>query len=139
MKLNLRKILTVTLWLLAVFSLMTVNVSCFTKKTTSTETSSTSQESSTSSTPQVLEFYADWWPSCRQVAPVVNRLKEEYRGKVEIIQVNVDDTKNAELTAKYSINAIPTFIFLDKSGNVVDKAVGALAETELREKIDQLQ
>lgn len=69
----------------------------------------------------------------------MGRLKEEYQGKVEIVQLNVDDTKNTELTAEYSINAIPTFIFLDKSGKVVNKAVGALPEAELRKKIDQLQ
>jgi thioredoxin-like negative regulator of GroEL len=72
------------------------------------------------------------------VAPVVNRLKKEYQGKVEIVQIDVDKTENAELTAKYNINAIPTFIFLDKSGNVVDKAVGALQEEALKEKIEKL-
>lgn len=69
----------------------------------------------------------------------MGRLKEEYQGKVEFVQLNVDDTKNTELTAEYSINAIPTFIFLDKSGKVVSEAVGALPEAELRKKIDQLQ
>lgn len=88
--------------------------------------------------PTVLEFYADWCAACRLVAPVVNRLKQKYQGKVEIKRLNTDDPATRPWAEKYEVRAIPTFVFLNKSGKVLEKAVGALSEEELEQKIQSI-
>jgi thiol-disulfide isomerase/thioredoxin len=72
------------------------------------------------------------------MAPVVDRLKKEFSGQVDFIFLNVDEKENDDEAAKYKIQYIPTFIFLDKNGKQVDKVVGGISEEELRKKIENL-
>jgi len=69
----------------------------------------------------VVDFYADWCPPCRMLAPVIEKAAQEYGGKVKFVKVNVD--RNESLAEKYRINAIPRLIIF-KDGKVVDSAEG---------------
>ena len=69
------------------------------------------------------------------MAPVIEKLAEEYSGKVKIGKLDVDD--NNATGTKYEVQSIPTIIFF-KGGEVVDKLIGFQSEENLRQKLDSL-
>lgn len=72
----------------------------------------------------VIDFYADWCPPCRAMEPTMKALEAKYKGKVYIAKVNVDDPENNNLNLKFRIVSIPTYIFINRKGTVVDKLIG---------------
>lgn len=80
--------------------------------------------------PVVLKFTADWWPGCKQLAPVVSAVSEELNNKVAFYSVDVDHSPG--LAQQFSIQSIPTMI-LFKNGNEVDRLVGAAPEERVKE------
>ncbi len=70
----------------------------------------------------LVDFWAPWCGPCRQVAPVIEGLADEYAGKVKIAKMNVDD--NQVTPSKFRVMGIPTVIVF-KDGEVSDVMVGA--------------
>lgn len=64
--------------------------------------------------PAIIDFYADWCGPCRMVAPVLEELAREYEGKLVIYKV--DTEKEMELAGVFSIQSIPTFLFIPLEG-----------------------
>ena len=85
--------------------------------------------------PMVIDFSAAWCGPCKKIAPIIEELTEEYAGKVVIGKCDVDE--NDDLTAKFGIRNVPTVLFI-KSGEVVDKHVGAATKSTFEEKINAL-
>jgi thioredoxin 1 len=83
----------------------------------------------------VVDFYADWCGPCRTLTPTVEKLAEDYQGKVEIVKVNVDS--NPELAIRYGVSSIPTVVFI-KNQQVVGRTVGLQSKGDLVKRIDQL-
>ncbi|PKQ60438.1 thiol reductase thioredoxin [Labilibaculum filiforme] len=83
----------------------------------------------------MLDFYADTCPPCQAIMPIVEKLADEYKGKIDIQKVDVH--KFPDLRTKYGIGSIPTLLFIKKS-EIVDKTVGVVAESVLVEKLDNL-
>lgn len=80
----------------------------------------------------VIDFTASWCGPCRAIAPIYEALSEEIAGVV-FLKVDVDE--NPETAAKFSVSAMPTFVFL-KGGEVVDRLMGA-NPVRLRELIQE--
>ena len=72
--------------------------------------------------------------------PVVDRLKDEYEGKVEFRLINVDeDEDGAALMARFGAQYVPTFVFVTSDGVTAGQLVGEVEEDVLREKLDSLK
>ena len=74
-----------------------------------------------STVPVLVDFYTDWCGPCQQAGPVIDELAEEYKDKVLIGKVNVDESKNT--SAKYGIMSIPTMVVF-KGGQEVERVSG---------------
>ena len=82
----------------------------------------------------VIDFWAEWCGPCKMVGPIIDQLSEEYKDRVVVGKIDVDN--NDEATSKYGIRNIPTVLFI-KNGELVDKLVGAGAKNLFTEKIEK--
>jgi thioredoxin 1 len=86
-----------------------------------------------SSTPVLVDYWAEWCGPCKRIAPVLEELSAEYGDKLKIAKVDVD--ANQETQAKYNIKGIPT-LMLFKNGEVLGTKVGLMSKRELAAFID---
>lgn len=82
----------------------------------------------------IVDFYADWCGPCRRVAPIMEKLANEYDGKLTIYKVNVDQEK--ELASAFQVRSIPTLLFIPLKGKPMMQT-GAMSETELKKIIEE--
>ena len=87
-----------------------------------------------SSLPVFVDFYADWCGPCKMMSPVIDKLAEEYEGKIKVGKVNVDE--NSDLAVRYGIMSIPNMVFF-KNGEVADRVVGAIPKPAMKEKFEK--
>ena len=74
------------------------------------------------------------------MAPVVDRLTDEYEGTVEIRALNVEeDAAAAELASSFRVQYVPTFVFVNADGSTAETLVGEVAESTLKEALDALK
>ena len=83
----------------------------------------------------MVDFWAEWCAPCRAIAPTLEELSRESRGKVSLAKVNVDESP--ALAARYGIRSIPTILFM-KQGAVVDQVIGAVPKAQLKKKLDAI-
>jgi thioredoxin 1 len=72
--------------------------------------------------PVLVDFWAEWCGPCKALGPTIDELAEQYKGKVKVFKMNVDE--NPGTPGKFRIRGIPTLI-LFKGGQVVEQLVGA--------------
>jgi thioredoxin 1 len=86
-----------------------------------------------SNTPVLVDFWADWCGPCKMLTPTIEKIANEYAGRVKVGKVDTDS--NREVSMKYGISAIPTVI-LFKNGQVAQKFVGLRGEKDFKEALD---
>ena len=85
--------------------------------------------------PLVVDLWATWCGPCRQLAPIVSELAQEYDGKLVVGKCDIEE--NEDIPMEYGVRNIPTLLFF-KGGELVDKFVGAASKATLQEKFNTL-
>jgi thioredoxin 1 len=87
-----------------------------------------------SSVPVLVDFNASWCAPCQTMAPIVDKLATDYHGKVKVFKVDTDN--NPQLSEKYQVNALPTFMVF-RDGHAVSQYTGAMPKELLVGVIDR--
>ena len=99
------------------------------------EDSSFKKEVLESQTPVLVDFWATWCAPCRAIAPALEELAGQYKGRVKIAKVNIDD--NQDTPQQYGVRSIPTLLMF-KGGKVVEQIVGAVPKAKLEEALKKV-
>ena len=89
--------------------------------------------------PTFLEFYAEWCEVCKEMAPKVSALKEEYEKDINFVFLNVDNQKWENYIRKFDVNGIPQVNLFDRKGNLKFTFIGKQKELTIRESIYNLE
>lgn len=87
----------------------------------------------TSGTLVVADFWAPWCGPCRQLTPIIDKVADQFAGKVKVGKLNVDE--NGGTAMRYNIRGIPTMLVF-KGGQVVAQKVGAVGKTDVAALLD---
>ena len=86
-----------------------------------------------SDVPVFVDFWAEWCAPCPAMGPYVDKLAQEYQGRLKVLKINTQD--NPEVPSRYGITAIPTFLVI-KKGEVVKQMVGSQPYDALKKVVD---
>jgi thioredoxin 1 len=84
--------------------------------------------------PVLVDFWAAWCKPCKIIAPIVEELAKEYKGKIKVGKINVEESPKT--ASHYSVMSIPTLIFF-KHGKVMEQVGGGLSKPSLKKKIEE--
>lgn len=85
--------------------------------------------------PTIIDFFATWCGPCKRMAPDLHKVAEEYKGKLNVITVDVD--QDTDFAKAAGIQAMPTLFFIDKQG-MIQNHVGALDYSTLKQIAEEL-
>ncbi len=84
--------------------------------------------------PVIVDFWAEWCGPCRMVAPVLDEISNEYKGKLKIVKVNVDE--EPQLAMDYQVTGIP-LLGVFQGGKIVKHLVGARPKAAILSEISE--
>lgn len=87
------------------------------------------------SCPVMVDFWAFGCAPCRMIAPITEKLAQEYAGRLKSCKLNVDE--NPQIASKYQIMSIPRILFF-KGGKLIEQSIGAVPEPVLRSKLESV-
>lgn len=83
----------------------------------------------------VAKFGAEWCGPCKTMEPIIESVTNQLENKVKVMSIDVED--EPDLATKYKIRNVPTILYF-KNGELKDKSVGAMVETDLINRINNL-
>ena len=84
--------------------------------------------------PVLVDFWAEWCGPCHQIAPILDRLAEEYDGKIKFVKVDTEE--NFETPSTYGILSLPTLLVF-KEGQQIERITGARPKGDLIRYLDK--
>jgi thioredoxin 1 len=92
------------------------------------------KEVTESTVPVLVDFWAEWCPPCRMVAPSIDALATAYSGRVKVGKLNVDE--NPGVSQAFGIRSIPTLLVF-KDGEVADQQIGAVPQSRIAQMVER--
>lgn len=92
----------------------------------------------TNGKPSLVEFYANWCTTCQAMAPELEEIKQKYTENANFVMLNVDNSKWLPELAKYRVDGIPHFVFLDREGSEVGQTIGEMPKSVMAANIEAL-
>lgn len=83
--------------------------------------------------PVFVDFWADWCGPCKAMGPFVDKIAEEFDGKLKVVKLNTQD--NPDVPGRYGVVSIPTFLLV-KNGEVVHQMVGTMPYAALKSELE---
>ncbi|MBF0310636.1 MAG: thioredoxin TrxA [Magnetococcales bacterium] len=83
--------------------------------------------------PVLVDFWAEWCAPCKQVAPFLDSLAEDYQGRLIVAKINID--QNPGTPGRYGVRGIPT-LMLFKGGKIDASKIGAMPKSKLYEWVE---
>ncbi len=87
-----------------------------------------------SEVPVLVDFWATWCAPCRSLAPILETVAKEYRGKVKILKMNIENNQNVPL--QYNVRGIPTVMLFKDGHNIETKIGGHFSKSQLAAFLD---
>ena len=92
----------------------------------------------TNGKPTYLEFYAEWCEICKEMAPEVTELKNDFENQINFVFLNVDNPKWDKFVKQFKVNGIPQINFIDSNSNLKATFTGLQEEKTLKDSINYL-
>jgi len=89
--------------------------------------------------PTFLEFYAEWCEVCKEMAPKVSSLKDEFEEDINFVFLNVDNQKWDNYIRKFDVNGIPQINLFDRKGNLISTYIGKQEDITIKDSLYKLR